>query len=430
MNLPYNIEKLNFTNKLILCVFFVSVISFISLESAVFAIDDEEIIDITGLNYGILQITIKANHTGVDTQNKLVELVGLLEKNLLWSGYFDLRKSYEDSDLVLHLNLVAEKEIQAKIFSQEGTLLYSSIKPLNKETTIDELIIALVEEIIIQLTGEKSILKSAIAYVKRDQTNQYKLTLTDTFGKKRRTLYKDKNFNILPRWSPDASSILFTSLTGKGSQIKQLIISSLHVKILFSDLGKLSGGTWSKSGKQIILTLTKSGNPDLYLLQLNGGAAKRLTFRTSSESNPRWSPDGSRLLFVSNRSGTVQIYQRILASGEIFRMTFEGSYNVEPSWSNDGAHIVFSGITEEKKFHIFMMDREGEFVQQLTNGDVSAEQPVWSPNGRQILYVSKIGYDQKLFIIRADGSFKRRLTQSKSGISEFNPSWTANFLWK
>lgn len=430
MNLLYNMEKLNFTNKLILYVFFFSVISVISLESTILAIDDEEIIDITGLNYGILQIAIKANHTGVDTQNKLSDLVGLLEKNLLWSGYFDLRKSYEDSDLVLHLNLVAEKEIQAKIFSQEGTLLYSSVKPLKIEKTFDELIIALVEEIIIQLTGEKSILKSAIVYVKRDKTNQYRLILTDTFGKKRRTIYKDDNFNILPRWSPDASSILFTSLTSKGSQIKQLTIDTLQVKTLFSDLGKLSGGTWSKSGKQIILTLTKSGNPDLYLLQLNGGAAKRLTFRTSSESNPRWSPDGGRLLFVSNKSGNPQIYQRILATGEIFRMTFEGSYNVEPSWSNDGAYIVYSGITEEKKFQIFMMDREGEFVQQLTNSGISAEQPVWSPNGRQILYVSNVEHDQKLFLIRADGSFKRRLTKSQSGISEFNPSWTASFLWK
>ena len=298
-----------------------------------------------------------------------------------------------------------------------------------KEKTFDEIIIGLVEEIIVQLTGEKSILKSAIVYVKKNKDQRYQLILADTFGKNTKIVYEDQNFTILPRWSPDASSILFTSLTGRGSQLKQLIIRPHQVKTLFADLGKLSGGTWSKTGKHIILTLTKSGNPDLYLLQLNNGFAKQLTFRSSSESNPRWSPDGNRLLFVSNRSGTVQIYQRILDTGEIFRMTFEGSYNVEPNWSNDGAHIVFTGLTEDKKYQIFIMDREGEFVQQLTYDDVSAEQPVWSPNGRQILYVSNVGYDQKLFLIRADGTLKRRLTETSTGINEFNPSWTSNFLW-
>jgi len=394
------------------------------------SIDDDEIIDITGLNYGVLQLSIEAERINTVDENKLNRIIGLLEKNLLWSGYFDLKRTYEDSDLKLRLKYGPQKEIHAWIYSQEGILLYSTKKTVKNDDEFEEVVIGLVEEIIVQLTGEKSILKSAIAYIKHSQNRRYQLILADAFGKNQTILFDDGNFNILPRWSPDASSLLFTSLTGRGSQIKQFDVSNRKVKTLFNYLGKLSGGTWGQNGQEIILTLTKSGNPDLYLLKLRTGKAKQLTFRSSSESNPRWSPDGKRLLFVSNRSGSVQIYQRILRTGEIFRMTFEGSYNVEPNWSNDGAYIVFVGKTEKRKYQIFMMDREGEFVQQITYGEVSAEQPVWSPNGRQILFVSKVGYDQKLFLIRADGSLKRRLTDTPTGFSEFNPSWTANFIWK
>ena len=400
------------------------------LNQSTYSMDDDDIIDITGLNYGILQLTIELEKLRPDIEVELNHFTRLLEKNLLWSGYFDLRKKYEETDLRLKLRYTPQLEIQAWIYSQEGTLLYTTRKALKNRNLFEENVIALVEEIIVQLTGEKSILKSAIAYVKHNRNKHYQLILADAFGKNQRLLYEDGNYNILPRWSPDASSLLFTSLTGKGSLIMSYRISDRTIKPLFKDLGKLSGGTWGQNGREIILTLTKAGNPDLFLLKLKSGKAKRLTFRSSSESNPRWSPDGRRLLFVSNRSGTVQIYQRILRTGEIFRMTYEGTYNVEPNWSNDGAYIVFSGMTEEKKYQIFIMDREGEFVQQLTFGSDSAEQPVWSPNGRQILYVSKVGYDQKLFLIRADGSLKRRLTETSSGTSEFNPTWTANFLWK
>ena len=109
-------------------------------------------------------------------------------------------------------------------------------------------------------------------------------------------------------------------------------------------------------------------------------------------------------------------------------MTFEGTYNVEPSWSNDGANIVYSGL-KDKNFHLFLMDKDGQYVQQLTYGKQSSEQPIWSPNGRQILFVAKVGFDQKLFLIRADGTFKRRLTKSGPGISEFNPTWLPDFNW-
>ncbi|NQU65156.1 MAG: PD40 domain-containing protein [SAR324 cluster bacterium] len=401
------------------------------------SVSEKDIIDIIGLNYGRLQLTMEFENQSGTEQEPMDQLVTLLRKNLLWSGMFDIREIVDESDLQLKVRYTSGKEIRALIFSQENILLFDESRTLAHPDQVESTLLELVETIIFQLTGEKSIFRSAIVYVRKESVKSfkkgddgnYKLVLTDTFGRNSKVLLNDGKLNILPRWNPDGRSVLYTSLGKKGSRLKQIDIETGSVQTLFSEMGKLSGGTWGKNGTELILTLVKMGNSDLYRINLKGQILEQMTSRSSSEANPRWSPDSRRLLFVSNRSGSIQIYQRDLASGDTFRMTFEDSYNVEPSWSNDGANIVFAGI-KDKKFQLFLMDKDGQYIQQITNDNASSEQPIWSPNGRQILFVSKVGFDQKLFLIRADGTFKRRLTDSGPGISEFNPTWTPQFNWK
>lgn len=399
-------------------------------------IEERDIIDIIGLNYGRLQLSIEIDNPSNASQIQIQQITTLLERNLLWSGMFDIQKTMDKSDLLLKLSYIPKKEIHAWIYSQEEVLLFNEYISLDGGENYEAALLEIVEAVIFQLTGERSIFRSAIVYVRKDAnadldqngTAKYELVMTDTFGSKSKILLNDGRLNILPRWNPDGNSILYTSLGKTGSRIRKLDLQSGKTHTLFKEMGKLSGGTWGKNGTELIITLSKRGNSDLFRLNQHGKILEQMTKRSSSESNPRWSPDSSRLLFVSNRSGTVQIYQRDLHYRETFRMTFEGTYNVEPCWSNDGANIVFAGL-KDKRYRLFLMDKDGQYLQQLTYGDTSAEQPIWSPNGRQILFVSKVGYDQKLFLIRADGTLKRRLTDSGPGISEFNPTWTPSFKW-
>ena len=398
---------------------------------------EKDIIDIVGLNYGRLQLTMDVETPIGAESGEMDQLVSLLRKNLLGSGMFDIRDSIDDSDIQLKIRYVPGQMIRAWIYSQEEVLLFDESKSLLDTVQVEPTILELVEEIIFQLTGEKSIFRSAIVYVRKENNGSfgkndngnYELVMTDTFGSKSKVLLNDGKFNILPRWNPDGRSVLFTSLGKQGSRLKRIDIEDGKVQTLFEEMGKLSGGTWGNNGTELVITLVKRGNTDLFRINLKGKILEKITSRSSSESNPRWSPDNNRLLFVSNRSGSIQIYQRDFINKETFRMTFEGSYNVEPSWSNDGANIVYAG-KKDRKFQLFIMDREGQYVQQLTHNNESSEQPIWSPNGRQILFIAKVGSDQKLFLIRADGTFRRRLTDSGPGISEFNPTWTSHFQWK
>ncbi len=405
------------------------IFAFLVCSTSVFAYHDEEIIDISGFNYGRLQIAVNVEKNPRTNKKQLMKTVGLLKRNLMWSGLFDIKNLYDNVDLILKLRFIPNHEIRAWIFTPDNTTLFDHRLKISGPDDIEPQTVRMIEEIIFQLTGERSVLRSAIAYVEKDAIGIYRIMLTDAFGDKSYELLNDGNYNILPRWKPDGSSIIFTTLGRKGSHLRMLSFASGEIFTLFKNLSKTSGGSWAGSGKELVITKSKQGNSDLFKIDLKGNIIQQMTKRSTTETNPRLSPDGGRLLFVSNRSGSIQIYQRILDTGDTFRMTYEGPMNYEPNWSNDGAYIVFSGLKDNFR-QIFLMDRDGDFVQQVTSGNSSSEQPVWSPSGRQILYVSKSNFEQKLYIIRADGTYKRRLTKTGPGISEFNPTWSARYRWK
>ncbi|PCI27779.1 MAG: hypothetical protein COB67_07770 [SAR324 cluster bacterium] len=390
--------------------------------------DDPDIIDIWGSNFGRLSIALEVETQGQKQRVELLKLKKTFQNYLRWSGLFDLKKTSLEADLILTLRTTSPTSFQAIVRSAEDSELYQSQRvPLwgkRREHSITEL----VEEIIYQLTGQKSILRSAVVFVEKGGSKGYRLVLTDPFGKHRRVLVNDGELNLLPRWKGDARSFLYTSLRRLGSQLMRYDFSNGTSKVLIQNEGTLSGGSWNAEGDKLVVSLANQGNSDLFLFRRGSKKKERLTFRSSIESNPSLSPDGTRLLFASDRSGSIQIYQRNLLTGETYRMTFEGNYNVEPRWSLDGNYIVYAGI-KKGKFQIFFMDKDGIVVRQLTDSQFSSEQPVWSPDGRQIMYLRKIRGEQKLFIMRIDGSFKRRLTNSGRGISEFNPAWTAAYKW-
>lgn len=349
----------------------------------------------------------------------LLEKIG---KNLRLSGFYDITKNHQKADLTLSLKQLPGETSQVSIQSGSDTFYTETI---HHSQGLDPVI----RTLIFQLTGQESLLGNAIVYAEKGKGEGYRLKLTDPLNQIRKTLLNDGNLNILPKWNPNGREILFTALERKKSYLKILEVESLSTTHFNKNPRfNYSSGAWVPNSQNLVMTLSRKGNSDIYWLTGKGQIIKQLTQRSSLESNPRISPDGTRLLFVSNRSGSIHIYQKILSSGKEIRMTYEGRLNVEPSWSADGEFIVFASM-KKKRYQIFVMDKRGDHIQQLTHGATSSEQPIWSPNGRQILFASKVQRDYKLFLMDVDGKNKKRLTKSGRGIGEFNASWTSNFNW-
>ena len=111
---------------------------------------------------------------------------------------------------------------------------------------------------------------------------------------------------------------------------------------------------------------SKSGNPDIYLYDLNSSNWIQLTTHFGIDTEPDWSPNSKKLIFTSNRSGSPQIYELNVNNKRIKRLTFEGTYNARGRYLPDGKNIVFvhrkNGI-----FHIATQNIRTGKVRVLTN---------------------------------------------------------------
>jgi Tol biopolymer transport system component/C-terminal processing protease CtpA/Prc len=86
---------------------------------------------------------------------------------------------------------------------------------------------------------------------------------------------------------------------------------------------------------------------DIWAAPLSGGEAHLLVSHPANETRPMYSPDGSRLAFVSNRTGNGDIYVLQLATGALKRITYDDAAEQLDAWSRDGKYVYFSSTAQD-----------------------------------------------------------------------------------
>ena len=113
--------------------------------------------------------------------------------------------------------------------------------------------------------------------------------------------------------SPDASKILYCDATSSnwniwimdpdGSHKTQLTTDAAH-DYLSSRLQRI----WSPDSRSFYFVSNRSGNGDIYRLNIDGTGSSRITRSDSSDHTPTLSADGMKLAFISNRNGVNNIW--------------------------------------------------------------------------------------------------------------------------
>jgi len=238
-----------------------------------------------------------------------------------------------------------------------------------------------------KLTGEGPYFDSRIVFV--DETGpkgdrRKRLAIMDQDGANLRYLPGAEGLVLTPRFSPNDQSILYISYESGEPQVYLLNLDTGQRERLGSFPGMTFAPRFSPDGTQVVMSLSQEGNTDLYAMRLADRQVRRLTNSPSIETSASFSPDGSQIVFESDRGGSQQLYVMPSNGGPAQRISFgQGNYGT-PVWSPRGDTIAFTKILGGR-FHIGVMRTDGT-DERLLSSSFLDEGPTFSPNGRVIAF--------------------------------------------
>ncbi len=125
-------------------------------------------------------------------------------------------------------------------------------------------------------------------------------------------------------------------------------------------------------------SLRHAPNPDIYIKQINGMVATRLTSDPASEIQPAFSPNSDKIAYACNRSGSWNIWVIGLDGSNPTRLTSSASNDIHPSWSADGKSIVYCSFgPRSKQWELWVVDVENPSLKKWIGYGLF---PEWSPN--------------------------------------------------
>ncbi len=161
------------------------------------------------------------------------------------------------------------------------------------------------------------------------------------------------------------------------------------------------------------------------------GQGRHVTYLTHDASDhltPTWSPDGARLAFVSNESGSYKLWMINRDGTGLRQLTTGKGDDRYPAWSPDGNQIAFAS-TRNGNWDIWAMEAPAAnaaepVLHQLTTHPLADLAPAWSRDGRKIAFVSYRDLEYSVYTMNADGSEQRKLTTGGNG--DWGPAWSVD----
>ena len=214
-------------------------------------------------------------------------------------------------------------------------------------------------------------------------------------------------------WDSTARHYVVYRARADGSEISQ-VMNGMHQPQV------------NHSGTQLVAR-ARSGVPSLglYLVSLSPAGMTNVSRITSHVDDlyPSFSPDDQQVVFTSNRMS-----QRLWT---LFTTWIDGKSQPQtviqgdtPAWAPTGDRIAYKGCDPTgNNCGIWIVSQNGAENRRIVT-DPSAGFPAWSPDGKQIAFMSNRDGNWDIYLVAADGKGLRRLTRSKS--SEGLPAWSPN----
>lgn len=223
----------------------------------------------------------------------------------------------------------------------------------------------------------------------------------------------------------------FVGLCATADDVSQHRESIPHIQVL-TEIGGGSDSSVSPDGKYIAFSSRRSGNLDVYTVEIATGKVRQITTNPHTDNEPRWHPNSTHLIYVTMRDGSQDIYTvdlDTLKETPIATKDFNEDY---PSFSKDGSMACFTGGPRgfrEVQVHNFSTGK----TRTITRGYGYVGSTNFSPDGKNIVFHAY--YDNSyasgkadVYVVPVNGGKPKNITKDRD-VWDYKPNWSFDGNW-
>jgi Tol biopolymer transport system component len=204
-------------------------------------------------------------------------------------------------------------------------------------------------------------------------------------------------------WSPDGKNIVFAARSGQQDVLNILNVDKKEITGTFKfNLDGLFSPSWAPVSNEIAFVGVSNCCSNIYVYNLDTKQLRKITDDIFSDMEPTWSPDGTNIAFVSDRKE-----------------------NVEPNELRKPIRI------DEYDFHttdIYLVHADGSGMRRLTTSPLNEKSPLWTPDGKRLLYVSDETGISNIYYLDMESGEHKALTDLITGCAQLSWGLKSNRL--
>jgi Tol biopolymer transport system component len=143
-----------------------------------------------------------------------------------------------------------------------------------------------------------------------------------------------ESIDFSPHWRSNGEQLIFTSINNGANDILLMDLNSKETENITNGPKDEFSACFSPDGKHVLYSsrnqhpengkepITKHNSSELYILELKTRSVKQITFNKDLDVLPQWSPKGDRIVFGSCKTGNREVYLMNINGSGLKQLTF------------------------------------------------------------------------------------------------------------
>jgi TolB protein len=216
--------------------------------------------------------------------------------------------------------------------------------------------------------------------------------------------------------------IAFRGQEGRSTEFAEIAVSDFdgyNAKVLTHDGTSVEGPCWIPGGGGLLYTSWKNDGEEILEHNLNTGTRRVFADYPGANLSPEVSPDGQKVAMILSRSGIPNLWVCNRDGSGLKQLTRTRDEDSCPTWSPDSREICFVCRSGHARLQKVSVDGGSAHAVSVAGVYGNLTSPDWSPDGKWIAFTSGSG-NFTICVVPAEGGDAQKLVAGE------DPCWAPN----